>query len=38
MSQTFPLAMAALIAVLVPAAVPAAPRPNILLILADDKE
>src|SRR5882757_4698585 len=36
MNPTYPLAMAALIAVLAPAAAPAAPRPNILLILADD--
>jgi len=36
MNQTFLLAMAALSAVLVPAPAPAAPRPNILLILADD--
>ena len=36
MNPTYPLAMAALIAVLAPAPAPAAPRPNILLILADD--
>src|SRR5438034_5140926 len=36
MNQTFLLVMAALSAVLVPAPAPAAPRPNILLILADD--